>query len=136
VGLLAVERLSKNFGGVLALSDLDLEVEEGEILGLIGPNGSGKTTFFNLVSGLMKPDAGVIRLREQDITGMKPHKICKTGIARTFQIVKPFARMSPLENIMVGSAHGENASLSREGARRNAEEILSFTGLERMPWTS
>jgi ABC-type branched-subunit amino acid transport system ATPase component len=63
VGLLAVERLSKNFGGVLALSDLDLEVEEGEILGLIGPNGSGKTTFFNLVSGLMKPDAGVIRLR-------------------------------------------------------------------------
>ena len=131
MNLLTVKRLSKHFGGVLALSNLDLEVGEGEIVGLIGPNGSGKTTFFNLVSGLMKPDTGLIRIRDQDITGRKAHQICKIGIARTFQIVKPFTRMSPLENIMVGYAYGKRASLSLEEARRNAEEILSFTGLER-----
>lgn len=131
MGLLEVEKLSKHFGGLLALSGLDLKVREGEILGLIGPNGSGKTTFFNLVSGLMKPDEGAIRLFDQDITGMKPHRICKAGIARTFQIVKPFDRMSPLENIMVGGAYGGYASLSRKAARKEAEEFLSFAGLSR-----
>jgi len=130
VNLLEVEKLSKSFGGVRAVFELDMEVKEGEILGLIGPNGSGKTTFFNLVSGLLKPDKGEIRLLNRDITGMKPHKVCEAGIARTFQIVKPFFRMSPLENIMVGRAYGgSERAKNREEARRDAEEILVFTGL-------
>jgi branched-chain amino acid transport system ATP-binding protein len=130
VNILEVERLSKAFGGVNAIFDLDLDVKEREILGLIGPNGSGKTTFFNLVSGLLKPDRGEIRFQNKKITGLKPHKICLAGIARTFQIVKPFFRMSPLENIMVGRAYGgAKPARNREEARREAEEILAFTGL-------
>jgi len=129
VGLLQVEKLCKSFGGLLALSDLDLTIEEGEILGLIGPNGSGKTTFFNLLSGLIKPDKGEILLSGKDITGMKPHKICRAGIARTFQLVKPFTRMNPLENIMVGRAYGRERAVNREHAREEAEKILAFTGL-------
>lgn len=130
MSILEVERLSKSFGGVNAIFDLDLEVREGEILGLIGPNGSGKTTFFNLVSGLLKPDRGEIRLQNRKITGLKPYQICLAGIARTFQIVKPFFRMSPLENIMVGRAYGgAEPARNREEARREAEKILAFTGL-------
>jgi branched-chain amino acid transport system ATP-binding protein len=128
--ILEVEKLSKSFGGVRAVFDLDMAVKEGEILGLIGPNGSGKTTFFNLVSGLLKPDKGEIRLLDREITGMKPHKICEAGIARTFQIVKPFFRLSPLENIMVGRAYGgSEQAKNREEARNDAEGILAFTGL-------
>jgi len=130
VSILEVQKLSKSFGGVNAIFDLDLDVKEGEILGLIGPNGSGKTTFFNLVSGLLKPDRGEIRFQNKKITGLTPDKICLAGVARTFQIVKPFFRMSPLENIMVGRAYGGTSpARNREEARRDAEQILAFTGL-------
>jgi branched-chain amino acid transport system ATP-binding protein len=113
----------------VALSRLELAVKEGEIVGLIGPNGSGKTTFFNLISGLLRPDSGEIIFRGQDITAQKPHKICQSGIARTFQLVKSFERMSPLQNIMVGRGFGSLPSGTMKQARREAEEILSFTGL-------
>lgn len=127
--ILEVHELSKSFGGLVAISRLDLAVKEGEILGLIGPNGSGKTTFFNLISGLLRPDSGEIIFRGQDITAQKPHKICQSGIARTFQLVKSFERMSPLQNIIVGRGFGSLPSGTMKQARREAEEILSFTGL-------
>jgi branched-chain amino acid transport system ATP-binding protein len=103
VSLLEARGLSKRFGGVHAVSALDLAVAEGEVLGLIGPNGAGKTTVFNLLSGFLKPDAGEIRFRGRSVLGLKPHAICALGLARTFQIVRPFPRLSVLDNVMVGA---------------------------------
>ena len=128
-----VESLGKFFGGLAAINDLDLRIEQGEIIGLIGPNGSGKTTFFNLVSGLLKPDRGRIGFGGTNIAGMKPYKICRLGIARTFQLVKPFLRMSPLENIMVGRSFGRKRAGSVGRARLEAMEILQFVGLHKKP---
>lgn len=96
--LLDVRGLTKSFGGLAAVKDLNFTVEEGDILGLIGPNGSGKTTAFNLVTGLLAPDAGHIRLAGEEITGLRPHAICAKGVARTFQLVRPFSHLSALQN--------------------------------------
>lgn len=131
MAILEVENLSKSFGGLAAIRNLDFTVSEGEIVGLIGPNGSGKTTLFNLISGLLKPDAGKIKFDNRDITAIKPHSICQAGIARTFQLVKPFVRMSLLENVMVGRAYGSEPARSRGQARLDTEQILAFTGLVR-----
>jgi branched-chain amino acid transport system ATP-binding protein len=103
VSLLEARRLSKRFGGVQAVSSLDLTVAPGELLGLIGPNGAGKTTVFNLLSGFAAPDAGDIRFDGHPIGGLPPHAICRLGLARTFQIVRPFPRMTVLENVRVGA---------------------------------
>jgi len=127
--MLEVEGLYKSFGGLTAIRDLNFTVDEGEIIGLIGPNGSGKTTLFNLISGLLKPDAGRMRFNNRDITGIRPYQICQAGIARTFQLVKPFTRMAPLENVMVGRAYGSEPALSMRQAKLESEEILAFTGL-------
>jgi len=103
VSLLAARGLTKRFGGLQAVAGLDLEVGRGEMLGLIGPNGAGKTTVFNLLSGFLVPDAGDIVLDGRSIVGLPPHAICRLGLARTFQIVRPFPRMTVLENVHVGA---------------------------------
>ncbi len=113
LSLLEVRGLSKRFGGLLAVEGLDLTVADGEMVGLIGPNGAGKTTVFNLLSGFLAPDAGEIRFRERRLGGLKPHDICRLGLARTFQIVRPFARLSVLDNVKV-------AALARHPAMADA----------------
>jgi branched-chain amino acid transport system ATP-binding protein len=127
--LLSIDNLSKSFGGLLAINNLSFSVNQGEIIGLIGPNGSGKTTLFNLITGLLKPETGSIRFSGKDITGISPCKICQSGIARTFQLVKPFKRLSLLENVMVGRAYGSEPARNTRQARIEAEQILAFTGL-------
>ena len=103
MSLLEARGLAKRFGGVQAVAGLDLTLAEGEIVGLIGPNGAGKTTAFNLLSGFLSPDAGEVRLRGRPLAGLKPHAICRLGMARTFQIVRPFPQMSVLDNVTVGA---------------------------------
>ncbi len=100
--LLAIERLSKHFGGVMALDELDLTVRRNEILGLIGPNGSGKTTFFNVVTGIYAPDGGKVAFEGQDITGFSPQEVYRAGIARTFQRSRLLLPLSILDNIVLG----------------------------------
>jgi branched-chain amino acid transport system ATP-binding protein len=103
VTLLAVRGLSKRFGGVHAVKQLSLELAAGEVLGLIGPNGAGKTTAFNLISGFLAPDGGDVRLDGRSLLGLKPHAICRAGLARTFQIVRPFPHLSVLDNVKIGA---------------------------------
>ncbi|OGL01250.1 MAG: ABC transporter ATP-binding protein [Candidatus Rokubacteria bacterium RIFCSPHIGHO2_02_FULL_73_26] len=103
MSLLEARGLSKRFGGLQAVRDLSFVVAEGELLGLIGPNGAGKTTAFNLLSGFLRPDAGAVTFRGRSLVGLKPHAICRLGLARTFQIVRPFPRLSALDNVTVGA---------------------------------
>jgi branched-chain amino acid transport system ATP-binding protein len=126
VSLLEVQRLSKRFGGVQAVSDLSFSLDEGEMLGLIGPNGAGKTTVFNLVSGFLSPDAGDVRLRGRSVRGLKPHAICRRGLARTFQIVRPFAHLTVLDNVKVG-AFARHPHAPEALAR--AREVVDQVGL-------
>jgi branched-chain amino acid transport system ATP-binding protein len=130
--MLEGEGVTKYFGGLAAVSKVDFHVDEGEIVGLIGPNGAGKTTLFNLISGALVPKSGVIRFKDEKITGLKPHKICKMGVARTFQSVKVFANMSVLENVLLGSFFGAPNSMSSAVATREATELLEFVGLSAM----
>lgn len=127
--ILEVRNLSKSFGGLVAVKDLDLVVHEGEILGLIGPNGSGKTTSFNLISGFLKPDTGKVRFGDTDITGLKPHRICQGGLARTFQLTRPFAGMTVLQNVMIGRLYGGDPIQRMSKAQEECEAILDFVGL-------
>src|SRR5512134_3958537 len=99
MALLQVDNLTKNFGGLRAVAGLSFALERGEILGLIGPNGAGKTTAFNLMSGFIAPTSGAVTLDGENIVGLKPHAVVKRGIARTFQIVKPFRKLTSLENV-------------------------------------
>src|SRR4029077_3358298 len=101
--LLELEGVTIRFVGVVAISELDLDVREGEIFGLIGPNGAGKTSTFNVVTGVYQPSEGVVRVAGQGIAGQKPHKITRLGVARTFQNIRLFPEMSALENVMVGA---------------------------------
>jgi branched-chain amino acid transport system ATP-binding protein len=101
--LLEARGLSRSFGGLRAVVGLDLTVAPGEMLGLIGPNGAGKTTVFNLLSGFLTPDGGAVRFGGRSIVGLPPHAICRLGLARTFQITRPFVRMTALENVRVGA---------------------------------
>jgi branched-chain amino acid transport system ATP-binding protein len=119
VSLLEARGISKRFGGVQAVTALDLDVAEGEVVGVIGPNGAGKTTAFNLLSGFLAPDAGAIRFRGRSVVGWKPHAICALGLARTFQIVRPFPRLSVLDNVLVG-ALSRHARAATAGARARA----------------
>jgi branched-chain amino acid transport system ATP-binding protein len=126
MNLLEARGLAKRFGGLQAVAGLDLSVARGEILGLIGPNGAGKTTVFNLLSGFLAPDTGDIRLDGRSIVGLAPHAICGLGLARTFQIVRPFPRMTVLENVRVGAlARHPHAP----DARARAREVLGRVGL-------
>lgn len=127
--LLEGQGLSRNFGGLAAVSEIDFYVDEGEIVGLIGPNGAGKTTLFNLISASLKPTRGKIRYSGTDITGMPPHRICRLGIARTFQTVKIFGDLPVLRNVMVGSLFGTGRRISSADALRRAEEALAFVDM-------
>ena len=121
--------VTKYFGGLAAVSNVDFHVKQGEALGLIGPNGAGKTTLFNLISAALVPKSGIIRLKGKNITGLKPYKICRMGVARTFQTVKVFADMPVLDNVVLGSFFGTSTGMSSADAAREATELLAFVGL-------
>jgi branched-chain amino acid transport system ATP-binding protein len=123
------EGVTKNFGGLAAVSNVDFNAEKGEILGLIGPNGAGKTTLFNLISAALSPNSGTIRFKGVDITGLKPHQICRMGVARTFQSVKVFTNMSVLDNVALGSFFGRSTHIPSADAVREASDLLEFVGL-------
>jgi len=127
--ILEGEGVTKYFGGLAAVSNVDFYVDQGEIAGLIGPNGAGKTTLFNLISAALVPKPGVIRFKGENITGLKPHQICRMGVARTFQSVKVFANMPVLENVLLGSLFGTSTGMSPADAAREATGLLEFVGL-------
>jgi len=129
VSLLILTNVSKTFGGVTAVKEVSLTVEAGEILGIMGPNGSGKTTLFNLVSGALIPDQGEIQFLGKRMNGLAPHRICRRGLARTFQLVRPFLGLTALENVLVGLGYGCQRLTGRP-ARDKAELLLTSVGLE------
>jgi len=128
--LLEIKGVYKSFGGLMVLSGIDLQVQEKQIVGLIGPNGSGKTTLFNTIMGSLTCDSGRIFFLDQEITGLKPHQICQKGIARTFQLTRPFNRMTVLENVMVGRVFGNDQARSLAQTRREAHDVLALVALE------
>ena len=127
--ILEVEGMRKHFGGLEAVSAVDFHIDQGEIVGLIGPNGAGKTTLFNLISGALAPTSGVTKFKGENITGLKPHQICKRGIARTFQLVKLFGDMTVLDNVLLASLFGTSGAMDETDAKRQSDEILDFMGL-------
>lgn len=124
--LLAVRSLSKHFGGVHALSDMSFEIHQGEVLGIIGPNGAGKTTLFNVLNGVFPPSAGSVSLEGRDITGLPPHLLARAGVGRTFQVVRPFPRLSLLDNVVVAAFH---VFPDDDAAYAAAHEALARVGL-------
>jgi branched-chain amino acid transport system ATP-binding protein len=131
VSLLTVKELTKRFGGLSAIENLSFNIDESEIVGLIGPNGSGKTTFINLVTGFLRPDFGKIFFRGEDITGLPPHQIVKKKIARTFQLTKPFYNISVYDNILVPLRAQKR---SFKDLKYEAERIIELVGLT--PWAN
>jgi branched-chain amino acid transport system ATP-binding protein len=126
--VLEVVGLFKRFGGFTAVSDVSFRVEEGEILGLIGPNGSGKSTIFNMLSGTLAPTAGSIRFHGREIAGHAPHRIINQGIGRTFQIPRPFRRLTLFDNVVLAGFYGQGGH-SRSAAFEAAERALALVGL-------
>jgi branched-chain amino acid transport system ATP-binding protein len=129
VSLLELRDVAVHFGGLHALDGLSLAVEEGEVLGLIGPNGSGKSTAFNVITGVVKATAGSVILDGEDITGQPSHRVAYRGVGRTFQLVRPFPRMTALENVLVGTYFGAGRLRDRTKALEHAHEILEQVGL-------
>lgn len=127
--LLEGKKVSKFFKGLIALNEVDFRVEEGEITGLIGPNGAGKTTLFNVIAGEFPPCEGTIFFNGKDITRMDADRICRMGIARTYQLVRPFLGLSVLQNVLIGIYFGRNEKVSKKKAYEEAGELLSFMGL-------
>lgn len=133
--ILRTEKISINFGGLVAVKEVDFSVKEGEIVGLIGPNGSGKTTFFNLITGIYKPTKGNIFFGEENIVGLPPHEITKKGIARTFQNTRLFWDLSALDNVLLGMHRWQSISwfnsmfrrnYTAQGLRKNVEEVFNL----------
>lgn len=122
--------VTKYFGGLAAVSNVDFHVERGEIVGVIGPNGAGKTTLFNLISGALTVKSGAIMFKDRKITGLKPHQICRAGVARTFQSVKVYAGMSVYENVLGGCLFGKTGWSSVRTARSECDALLSLVGLD------
>jgi branched-chain amino acid transport system ATP-binding protein len=131
--VLSVSSLSKRFGGFTALNGVNFEVAEGEILGLIGPNGSGKTTAFNCISGALTPTSGSIRFQGEELAGLTPDAVCHRGLARTFQIPRPFRKLSILENVAVAAHFGTNRRDGRAEAGAQARRVLELVGLPSDP---
>ncbi len=123
-------KLSKRFGGVDALHGVDLALYEGEILGLIGPNGAGKTTFINIVTGLDRPSGGEVKFRGEPIRGRPAYRVAQLGLARTFQVVKPFRHLSVIENVAVGAMFGAQGTARTAKAFDRAEEVLTMVGMK------
>ena len=134
--MLAVESLTKSFDGYLAVKHVSFELRQGEILGLIGPNGSGKSTIFNLISGALRPTAGSIRLDGSEIGGMSADQVCHLGLARTFQIPRPFRKLTLLGNVTLAAFFGRHERLTRAEAEREAARALELVGLSSKPGTS
>jgi len=129
MSLLYIEGLSKSFGGLKAVHNVGFEVEQGEILGLIGPNGSGKTTTLNLLTGFLKPDGGTVMFKGKNIVGLSRPNVCRNGVARTFQIIKPFLEFTALKNVMVGRVYGQEPATNLKVAAEESREILELVGL-------
>jgi len=127
--ILDVKSVTKNFGGLQALSDVTFAIPEGQILGLIGPNGAGKTTLFNVLNGVYKPDVGQISFRGQDITGLPSYEVARRGLARTYQVVRPLNELTVRENVTVGACFGRERH-SKHSAAQIADEVLATVGLE------
>ena len=127
--LLSVEKLCKSFGGLKAINNVDFEVNAGEIIGIIGPNGSGKTTALNLLTGFLKPNSGTVTFNGKNITGLTRHRINQEGIGRTFQLNKPFLEFTALQNVMVGSLYGHQSSRNMKTAEEESRKILDMVGL-------
>lgn len=127
MSLLVLDELVKSFGGLLVINRVNLAVAEGEAVGLIGPNGAGKTTLFNLITGNLRPEQGRIVFDGEEISGLSPSARCRRGIARTYQIPRPFGGMTVYENVLVGATYG--AGLDRQEAEQWALEALERTGL-------
>jgi len=127
--ILEGEGVTKYFGGLAAVLNVDFHVDQGEVVGLIGPNGAGKTTLFNLISAALVPKPGVIRFKGEKITGLKPHQICRMGVARTFQSIKVFPDMPVLDNVVLGAFFGMSPGMSSADAAREATGFLEFVGL-------
>lgn len=131
--MLTVQGLTKRFGGFTAVNGISFEVRKGEILGLIGPNGSGKSTTFNLVAGLYVPTSGSIRLDGREIGGFPSAKVCRMGVGRTFQIPRPFRKLSIVENAMLAAYYGSAEPVTRAEAEKHALDALALIGLPRDP---
>jgi branched-chain amino acid transport system ATP-binding protein len=127
--LLQIRNVSKNFGGLQALSEVTFDLPQGQILGLIGPNGAGKTTLFNCINGVYAPEEGQIVFRNKEITGWKPYHVARLGLARTHQIVQPLDELTVVENVMTGACFGHQQNSLSE-AVQIADEVLPFVGLE------
>jgi branched-chain amino acid transport system ATP-binding protein len=131
--ILDVSQISKSFGGLQVLDDVSFQLDEGEILGLIGPNGAGKSTMFNVITGVYRPNRGSVQFKGKDLVGLKPHRVCRRGVARTFQLVQICPTMTALENVMVGAVYG------RKGGGKHALtealdclELLNLSGVKDM----
>lgn len=125
--LLTIDNVTKNFGGLQALDHISLQIETGEMVAVIGPNGAGKTTLFNVLTGFLQPNKGQVFFQGQSVLGLKPHQICRLGMVRTFQIVKPFLELTVLDNVIVAAYN----RLSDAGeAVRKAREVIAFVGLD------
>jgi branched-chain amino acid transport system ATP-binding protein len=131
--VLEVKNAVMRFGGFVAIDNVSFEVQQGEILGLIGPNGSGKSTLFNLISGTLKPSGGSFKFDNKDITNLAPEKICHLGISRTFQIPRPFRKISLLDNVKVSAYFGHNGAISPSKAEELAIEALNRVKLPTDP---
>jgi branched-chain amino acid transport system ATP-binding protein len=129
--MLTVRHLGKKFGGFAAISDLSFELARGEILGLIGPNGSGKSTTFNVIAGLYPPSSGSVSFEGREIGGLAPNDICRRGLARTFQIPRPFKKLSIVENATLAAFYGSSERISRTEAAKRAHEALELIELPR-----
>jgi branched-chain amino acid transport system ATP-binding protein len=125
--ILACEQVSKHFGALAAVQGVSFTLAQSEILGMIGPNGAGKTTLFNCIIGINPPDNGKVIFGGTDITGKKPHQICRLGLAKTSQIMEPFRAMTVFENVLVGALYGGQMSMAV--ARRETENVIEFVGL-------
>jgi branched-chain amino acid transport system ATP-binding protein len=128
--ILEGEGITKNFGGVIANRDISFFLEEGEILGLIGPNGSGKTTLINIVGGNVEPDKGEIRFEGRNIVGLKPYRICRLGICRTYQVVQPFSGMTVRETVVTCTLFGRTRPKNMPMAMKKAGEVLESVNLQ------
>ena len=126
---LKLEGVHKSFGGLKAIHDVSLQVQQGEILGLIGPNGSGKTTLLNLITGFLKPDSGTIHFRSESVTGLARYRVSQKGIARTFQLTKTFPEFTALQNVMVGRVYGQQPTHDLKAAAAESLEVLDRVGL-------
>jgi len=127
--MLEVKGVSKQFGGLKAISDLSFDIRRGELLGVIGPNGAGKTTLLNLITGYSAPSEGSILFEGRELRGLAPYDVCRLGIGRTFQVVRPFGEMSVADNVMTGALFASKRRISTQEARARADESLEMVGL-------